>query len=152
MRAMSDDAIKVSRDINWDLNNSTAIQLALLADIASDNGKDIFPSVRRMAWSLGSHDCADDRPPNERTIQRHLEELIDLGIITFVGWHRNKTLLSATNRQRSPGPGYTAEYQMFEDALPYRRPFEDRYVPQKTPAGSIGDILSPMLDFEDFDL
>lgn len=122
---------------------------ALLADIASEDGGDIYPSVAKMAWLLGDHDCGRGVPPNERSVQRHLEELIDLGILMFVGWRRNKKSISGTDKRKPIGPGATAEYQMFPNALPYRRLFkerhQERYRHTEYAPGPIGDKMTPII-------
>ena len=93
---------------------------ALLADIADDDGSSIFPSIARIAWSIGSHDC-DEKAPNERTVQRFMKELVDLGVLVFVGWRRNKKPVPGGAIRKPAGPGATMEYWLDERALPERR-------------------------------
>lgn len=110
---------------------------AFLADIANADGTSIYPSVAYIAWGTGSHECGEPAP-NERTVQRHVDKLLTLGVLTFEGWRRGDARIGSTNsREKGAGKGATAEYTMHPEALPQRRPWRDRYDTVK------GDKMSP---------
>jgi hypothetical protein len=63
----------------WELDLLPNLKLVLLAlaDHADDTGGSVYPSVSRIAWKCG---CS------ERTAQRRLRDLIDLGLIETVAY------------------------------------------------------------------
>ncbi len=75
---------------------------AALADIADQDGSNIYPSVARMAWLVG---CS------ERTVQYQLHELVALGVLV------------ADPTTTRGGRGRTTDYCMDADSLPERAPF-----------------------------
>lgn len=75
---------------------------AALADIANDNGDNVYPSIPYVCWLMGL---------GERTVRRHLAELRALVVLEIVGEVRDLQKL---------GRGYGAEYRLREDMLPER--------------------------------
>lgn len=122
---------------------------AFLGDIANVDGSGIYPSIAYIAWAVGSHDCAVTAP-NERTIQRAIDDLEAAKVLRFIGWRRNDTFIAPNARdydrktRRSIGPGATPEYSLDEDRLPARRPWRERYRAPELADSAIGDNLTPM--------
>lgn len=69
---------------------------ALLALFGTDDGDKIFPSIARLAFLLGV---------TRRTVDRHLAQLRDLGVLTALG--RGRTII----------------YRLRPEALPHREPY-----------------------------
>jgi len=88
---------------------------AALADIANDDGTSIYPSVEYVAWLLGK---------GERTVQRGLAELKQIGVLEVVAY-------------RSGGRGHATEYRLIEGRLPKRPSWRQSHVKKK------GAILAP---------
>ena len=76
---------------------------ATLADIGSDDGKRIYPSVAYMAWRLGR---------SERDVQRDLSKLREIGVLMIVG-------------NAKGGRGKVTRYHLIESALPEREPWRN---------------------------
>lgn len=75
---------------------------AALADVANDDGSNLYPSIEYMIWLTGR---------SERTIRGWLSDLRALKVLKLVG---EVTDLSKLGR------GYGAEYEMVQDKLPKR--------------------------------
>lgn len=92
---------------------------AQLADMASDDGRDIYPSVPYLAWVLGNDPEPVNEPKMVRTVQRGLHDLQSMQVIKAVGKKRSP---------RSPsGRAWTTEYQLIEENLPARTAWQERY-------------------------
>jgi|SRR5580765_900283 len=78
------------------LDSSLKPTAALLALFGTDDGDKIFPSIARLAFLLGV---------TRRTVDRHLQQLRDLGVLTALG--RGRTII----------------YRLRPDALPQRDPY-----------------------------
>lgn len=115
---------------------------ALLADIANADGTRIYPSVAYIAWSVGDNDCAQEAP-NQRTVQRVIDELLKAKVLVFVGWNRAGRTIAGSDKRKPAGPGATAEYRLDELRLPTRRPWAARYGEAESTDVEKGDNLSP---------
>lgn len=69
-----------------------------LADIANDDGADIYPGIDYLAWKLSS---------SERKVQYGMKALKDLGVIRAIG-------------ESVGGRGRKTEYRMYPEKLPTR--------------------------------
>lgn len=100
---------------------------ATIADIGDDDGTAIYPSVAYIAWRLGI---------SERSVQRGLSDLIDMGILKFIGLHNYQKGISkpAADSEENVGRGWTREYRLIEARLPSRPPWNKERK---------GDKLSP---------
>lgn len=76
---------------------------AAMADIANDDGTNIYPSVAYLAWLLGK---------GERSVQYGLDELKTLGVIRPVAYDRG-------------GRSRATEYLLSEEKLPKRAPWKE---------------------------
>lgn len=102
-----------SRVWESDLETRRMIVLLAMADHADDEGRSIFPSVKRIAWKCKM---------SERQVQRHLAALRADGILKVI----------------SPATRYKPnEYAIVYAALPKKEPFESG-VTDTTPLGSSG--------------
>lgn len=75
---------------------------ATLADIADDDGSNIYPSILFVAWRLGR---------DTSTVDRGLKRLRDMGILEVI--------------EQGGGMGRTTEYRMIERKFPQREPWEE---------------------------
>ncbi len=75
---------------------------ACLADIASDDGRNIYPSIPYICWLMGK---------SERAIQYQLKTLVSQGVLVVVS--------------ESTRPGEYTEYRIDEDKLPKRKKWSE---------------------------
>ncbi len=75
---------------------------ACLADIASDDGRNIYPSIPYICWLMGK---------SERAIQYQLKTLVSQGVLVVVS--------------ESTRPGEYTEYRIDEDNLPKRKKWSE---------------------------
>jgi hypothetical protein len=99
---------------------------AALADIANDNGTSIFPSIAYIAWLLGDDIEPSDKPRMERTVQRGIKDLRELGILIHVGYRRYNRHTRTFEPTVAQGRSSTPEYTLVEAALPERRPWQEK--------------------------
>ena len=113
----------IGRVVQSGLDPDLKLVAVLLADIASDDGTNIWPSVAYVAWLAGV---------SERTVQRRLRALEESGVLVAV--------------ERPIGGRRTVSYRLIEEAMPVRPAWRDRAsdtgdggVTRVTPRGDTGD-------------
>ena len=112
----------IGRVVQSGLDPDLKLVAVLLADIASDDGTNIWPSVAYVAWLAGV---------SERTVQRRLRALEESGVLVAV--------------ERPIGGRRTVSYRLIEEAMPVRPAWRDRArdtgdggVTRVTPRGDTG--------------